>query len=162
MSVRQFPPVSALSFGIVPPAPVSFGHAWWRLNITAKNGSTVVAVGELEFRATVGGADQANGGTASASGTFSGFTPGGAFDNTGTTAWASASSALPQWIAYHFTAPVVVKQILVMSRDSGASDQNPTAWDVQFSDDGTTWTTAWSNTTASAWAANESRTFNSP
>jgi hypothetical protein len=117
---------------------------YWRLNITAGNGSFVGAR-EIEFRATAGGADLTSGGTAFATSNFDGTTvAANAFDNNTGTEWASDGSAFPQRIGYQFASPVDIKQVYYAPRTAGFSNQSPTAFNVQSSSDGVNYTTRWS------------------
>jgi hypothetical protein len=134
-------------------------HSYWRINVTANQGGTNgTAIDALEFRATVGGADQAfgSGGTPTASTTFSTFVAANAFDNTGGTVWSASSAAVPQWLRYQFPAPVDVLEIAITVNSSG--DGQPKNFDVQYSDDGTNWTTEWSEQGV-VWTLGETKTF---
>jgi hypothetical protein len=79
-------------------------HRYWRLNITAGNGSAYVGVEEVGLRTNPGGLTVTGSGTASASESYVTLPPADAFDLSNSTSWASNGSALPQWIKYDFGA----------------------------------------------------------
>ena len=136
-------------------------HAWWQLNCTGNDGGNAYGLLQLQFRTSIGGGQAATGGTATASETFDGA--GGPYDlshalaNTGLYSGVDASN--PQFLRYHFASAVDIAQIMIQARnDGGEQDQAPDTFDVQYSDDGTTWTTKWSVST-SGWGSGETRTF---
>ena len=136
---------------------------WWRLNITAVN-DVFTSIAELEFRATPGGADQANGGTATASSWFDGVAspPSKAFDNNagvGSSWLTLLADTPPQWISYHFLTPVSVQQISITVYTGSWA---PKSWDIQYSADGVSWTTAWSVADQTGWTNNSTRVFTAP
>jgi hypothetical protein len=145
-------------------------HTYWRiLLINVAQPNFAFGCREVELRATPGGADQATGGTATAGNSFSGsFLPANAFDDSTATAWASASwsgaSAIStNFLRYQFGSAVAVAGVLWNAR-AGSTEgrQSPsTSW-VQFSDDGTNWTTAWRIRDASNWSDGETRTYSDP
>lgn len=119
-------------------------HQYWRLYITEGNSATGVDIATLQMRATSGGADQCSGGTASASNAAGANPAVNAFDGSNTTTWqTTALPTLPVWLKYAFAAPVTVTQIAMVFSSAGYSFA-PKAFDVQFSDDNSSWTTAWS------------------
>jgi hypothetical protein len=136
-------------------------HLYWRVNVSANNGSPNTSIEELEFLATPSGSDQANGGTALASSEFSNHNAFRAFDNsTAGNPWASVST--PAWLGYQFVAPVWVSTITIQARDDSAAEQSPRDFTIQFSDDGTNWFTAWSVTNQTGWALAQIRRFTDP
>jgi hypothetical protein len=141
------------------------GHAYWRIYITAVQGGTGpnCSIGEMEFRATPGGADQASGGTAIANGFFDPYTPASAFDNSNFTRWASPGGQ-PSWLGYQFPSPVVVEQVAVRAPDidNYASSQMIKDFEFQWSDDGSSWTTAATYSGESTLAALEQRLYSVP
>lgn len=142
------------------PAPIP--AAMWRINITGSYSTDTykALLGEVEFRATVGGEDQANGGTASASSQST--APAGAFDNSTSGFWTSASTAeLPQWVSYTFTSPVTVAEVLLTSgATSVRAARAPSAFTVDYSTDaGASWVAVGAFTSSPAWGLSESRLF---
>lgn len=142
-------------------------HQFWRLAFMENNNlSFSMCVGEAQFRATPGGADQATGGTAAASTEFSGsFVAANAFDNVLTTLWGSVTSSLESafsWLRYQFPSPVEVAEVVIQARHDASAATAPRNFAVQHSDDGVTWTTAWVVIEQTGWAFSEARTFTDP
>lgn len=109
------------------------------------SGTVGVALSNLEFRATVGGADQLpvctnnNMGAAGLVIVSSEFSSNGyyAFDATTTgTSWLSTNS-MPQYLGFQFPVTVAVEQIQLYTDSS--SNFLPVDFKVQYSDDGITW-----------------------
>lgn len=141
----------------------STAHTYWRINITANGTSGAPTLATLEFHTKVGGTQAATGGTAIASGTDgTGDTAANAFDTDGSTKW-MGNTPNTGWLGYQFPAPVTVAEVAITNRsDFSYYDAAPHAFDVQSSDDGTTWTTVWS-VTAAPWSAQAmTQTFTNP
>ena len=138
-------------------------HRYWRLYITAGN-NTALEIGEVQLRSTSGGADLTGSGTASASTTYSGtYLPANAFDNSNSTAWGSASGDVSSaWLAYDFGVGVSHDIAEAVVQASTAPTYAPKDWAVQWSDDGSAWTTKWTVTGQTAWSASQARTFTAP
>lgn len=135
-------------------------HVYWRLESpTTSNGASVTSIAEAEMRATPGGSDQCTGGTATASSTFSTQVASLGFDNSGATYW--ASNELYGWLRYQFASAVSVAEVTMTSRNDASWAQIPGVIGVRYSDDGTTWTTAFRGAGAS-WAQGVTRTFTDP
>jgi hypothetical protein len=127
-------------------------HRYWRLIASAVNGGTNNMVcAEMELRATPGGADQASGGTALSSGITGGSPASNAFDNNATTNWVSNTALQPWWLGYDFGSAVSVQQVAWQAR-STRFDFCPITFNVQYSDDSSSWTTQWSGTWT--WSSN--------
>lgn len=139
---------------------------YWRIRVTDSHSTDTIFTNfsEIQFRATVGGADQATGGTASASSVLSGNVSSRAFDDDNATQWISNSGeAGPQWIAYDFGDEVDVKEIYLRPGSNGTlAARGPRDFDVQYSSDGGSWTTLDTITGEAAWSASESRTYTLP
>jgi hypothetical protein len=137
-------------------------HRYWRLNITAINGGSLIRIDEIELSEAAHGTSVAAGGTAAASSTFSGsFLAENAFTGAlGDSSWATPSGTTTGWISYDFGSGVT-KEIasVVLNVFASDTDRMPTAFDVQYSDDNSSWTTAWSVSSATGWAAGERRAF---
>lgn len=149
--------------GATPPAD---SHAYWRINITqsATLGIAYSSISGLEFRATPGGADQCSGGTAIADSYYgAGYEPENAFDHDTSTEWASAIG-LPHYIGYQFAAPVSVAQVAVIATDAayGSKSEAPGIFTIEYSDNGSSWTTAASPATQGSWGDSEVRLFSVP
>lgn len=122
---------------------------YWRIYISAcHDPAGVASATEIEMRATSGGADQTSSAYASASSYntgFGGLTPAKAFDNvTGFyNSWVASSSSLPQWIQQDFGAATTVAEI---AYSCFTYQGGPKDFDIQYSDDGSNWTTSKSYT----------------
>lgn len=140
---------------------------YWRLRITdiyATVETTRASLSEVQFRATVGGADQASGGTASAGATDGVNVAANAFDDDDGTYWRSGTSTSTRWIAYAFAAPVSVDEVAIKQRPDGVGvNEAPLTIVVEYSDDGVSWATAWTATTPKTWGDTiETRAFAAP
>lgn len=140
-------------------------HKYWRVKFFTNNGSAVTSVAELQMRATPGGADQCTGGTASASTEFNGtLTAAKAFDDTltGDSFWASNGAYVDgQWLRYEFATPVEVQEIALFER-VGEATQAPRSGAVEWSDDGSAWTQAWTWSTYGWRSVSDGRVFTNP
>ena len=139
-------------------------HSYWRIYITANNGASLLSIPEVEFRATVGGSDQASGGTA----VYGTQNPNGnpdnlaaaAFDNDTGTKWTSNSN-VPDYLGYHFASAVDVKEVSILGPTAGnGPTYAPKDFSIDYSDDGSTWTTVKGFTNETGWGAIEQRLFN--
>lgn len=140
---------------------------YWRIHITATDtNQTATSLGELQFRATVGGASLCTGGTASSSSDFdTSHAAAKAFDGTSSTIWSSVVGGVPAWLEYAMATASVVNQVVIAARDDTTSTfgQTPKDFTVQSSTDGgTTWNDEWSVTGQTGWTIGEIRTFNRP
>lgn len=120
-------------------------HKWWRIHIPHAEGvNFAYAIAQCELRATIGGANQATGGTATAK---SGTNPGNAFNGNNADFWednyGASVATRGSWLMYEAAAPIVVEEVMLGSR-TGAGNQLPKFVNIQFSDDGNNFTTAWS------------------
>lgn len=127
------------------PVPPTAGvpHRYWRVYVTANNSNGTTGYAgflELEMREALGGADQCTGGTASASGVDAGNVAANAFDNDTATRWYS-SGTLPSWIRYDFGAGNEKNIIEFAAKSPGVQQYTPRDFQLQFSDDGSTWGT---------------------
>lgn len=132
------------------------GHRYWRINMTANGGGSVAALLEMQFHTEANGfgLDSLEGGTESASSSFgSGHDPTGAiddnlFDTSPNNSWASTASSFPHWWKYDYGAgnECDVCGVGIIARAGSNANQVPTAFDIQWSDDNSAWTTKWSET----------------
>lgn len=123
------------------PVGGGFGvHEFWRVNMTeGQNTGQVRVVAELEMAEVEDGPDLCSGGTPIGS-HGSALDKSYAFDGDQNTDWSSGGSATG-WIGYQFNTPVDLAQIRLAG---GGMLQNGLRFGtVDYSDDGTTWTTAW-------------------
>lgn len=144
------------------------GHRYWRVYVTATNGSGFVGVSDIKMMADVNaGPDTGPDKTTIFSTEYStgNEKAANAFDNDPTAGpcWASSGAALPQWIGQDIpdTRPHVMR-VTIRSRSSADAAQAPKDFAIQYSDDGSSWTTAWSVTNQTGWGDYETRTFNRP
>lgn len=151
--------------------PDTGAHAYWRLSITDINTSlpavTLVGLAELQFREIANGpAHPATGGTVLGSSAASGTAAANVFDSDPSTAFtgtAAPSIGSPVTIGYHFTAPVSVQEVYIKAIATGFGGTvgaTPGIFDVQHSDNGTVWTTAFSvNATGPNWQFDKAEVF---
>lgn len=136
-------------------------HRYWRIYITEKSGAaTFSAIEELELRSSAGGADVTGSGTASANNS-SGGAAANAVDNDTGTIWATGAGALPHWWAYDFGAgnDQDIVEVSITSRSSTAGSA-PGAFQLQYSDDGSTWTTRLFCNVEGVWPVSTTHVFN--
>lgn len=143
-------------------------HAYWRLLTQANNGANFnVGLRRIQFRGYTGGPDQSAGGTPLSSSNYSAsytvafaYGPDNAALADANNSWATANNdKVGSWIGYHFPTPVPVGEVALLALKTDPNTQMPRDFDIQYSDNGTTWVTAKSITGASAWGAGELRTF---
>ncbi len=112
-------------------------HKYWSILCLGTPPSNF-SIGELILRAVVGGASIGGGGTAFASSTYIGYSAANAFDGNAASYWVSTSPNAR--LGVQFDVPVSLAQYGMQTTSFFA--QTPTAWLLQFSDDGVTWITA--------------------
>ena len=138
-------------------------HSYWRINITAAN--SWAALSELEFAAMAGGPNLCVGGSPVTGGNYPppGFDEANAFDGNTSShqdyTWASSVSS-SGWIGYHFASPVSVKEVRISARSQYS--QYPTAFSVDYSDDGVTWTQVVSYSGQTSWPYETLKAFAVP
>jgi F5/8 type C domain/NedA-like, galactose-binding domain len=135
-------------------------HRYWRINVTVGNaGAPYVGCAELGLRTNVGGLSVTSGGTASASENYPGLPPANAFDLSDATDWVSNGSALPQWLKYDFGSgnDKDIVEVEVVAR--APTTQTVNSFDVQYSDNNSSWTTLYSVAAAAAWGTSEHRVY---
>ena len=136
-------------------------HLYWRILVHAITSGNRVGIQEIEFKNTSQGPDLTGTGTAICSSQEQ--SPDGAFDNAINGAWFSNSGQAVdgQWIGYQFPSAVSIRYVTVMgSQDYPA--QSPTNFEIQYSDDGSTWTTAWAVTDPGNWNTGQYRYYHAP
>lgn len=143
-------PVASAASGIV-------ARRYWRIYITANNGDAFTSIAEMEMRLTPGGATQCVGGTAAASSSY--FNDNGSRAFNGSTlalnnTWVTQNVAPPHWCRYDFGAGVT-KQIqeIAIFPETGLLNRAPRDFDIQSSDDASTWETVKSFTGITGWTA---------
>jgi len=120
-------------------------HVYWRILIRQSFiAGTATSIQELEYLDTTG-TDLASGGTASASSVTGANTADKAFDNSHSTAWQSggipSGAGAPEWLRYQFASGVDPVAIRLTLNEPLGNSQAPADFDVQYSDNGSTWTT---------------------
>lgn len=141
-------------------------HRFWRVLILTGGNGSFYAIAELEMATAANGANVCTGGTPVKSGERVGFEATKAFDGikgvSGSTNCWSVAQAANQYLGYDFGVGVTkdIREIRMWSRGDSFYTQMLQDFRVQYSDDGSTWTTAveFSNNPA-AWAQNETRSF---
>lgn len=138
-------------------------HLHWRILTHATGGGSQVGIQEIEFKNTSQGPDLTGTGTTTASSSQSGQGPEGAFDNVISGAWFSDTGQAVdgQWIAYHFPSAVSIRYVTVMGSQD-YPDRSPTNFEIQYSDDGSAWTTAWAVTDPGNWNTGQYRYYHAP
>jgi hypothetical protein len=127
-------------------------HQHWRINVTTGMSTAWLALGELEMRTSVGGANVCTGGTASSS-NLPNSPASNAFDGSLTTYWQSGvAPTYPQFLRYSFAAPVDIVQVVLKATSNVTwAEYGPKDCDIQWSDDGTTWTTLFTASGMNVW-----------
>lgn len=147
--------------------PAAGAHRYWRMLVTAiEGGYSTVCLSELEFWDRRYARRAA--GTYSESGTSAVEHPGWAYDGlrqTGALAsgyWRSNAGAI--WIKLDAGSPIPMAAIVIWKAGitAGVSGSHIAAFDVQYSDDNATWTTAWSVGDASISGTTAPGVFNNP
>lgn len=132
-------------------------HLYWRLNCSANNGTTGIALAEFILRTTPGGAQAATGGTASSP---TGGTPANAFDGNNATMWvATVSVNAGGVLQYQFASAVDIVEYALTARNDSFIGDTPHHWTLEYSDNGTSWTVADTVRGQGAWASSEQRVY---
>lgn len=112
-------------------------HGWWRLTALSSQGGSIMDVGELGWHTELNGPNVAVGGTASSTN----GTPANAFDGSTATVW--RTTTFPSSLVYHFTSAILPVKVSIRLGDSTNSSLSwsPKSFRIEYSDNGTTWTT---------------------
>jgi hypothetical protein len=127
-------------------------HRYWRIKATTTNGTepNIVAVAEVEMYTSATGADVCTGGTALSDSNGYGTAASGAFNNTygDTSLWICNNTGTAAYIGYDFGSgnDKDIVQVGIWPRPSTWYYQAPQGFDIQYSDDGSSWTTSYSIT----------------
>lgn len=153
---------------------VGTGHIFWRVLMTATNGSaSTYEMREIQMRDTPGGPNLAVGGIAYASAQqSSSYVADFAFHPTDTTtadsghAWASGAVGT-QWLAYRFSSNVDIVEIVIGAPRTDSITQCASNFSVQYSDDSTdgsngTWTTLVAFTGKNKWILGRQMAYTAP
>lgn len=144
-------------------------HRYWRLYITANDGNaSFMGVTEVRLRNGSGTVVSHTNATSTPYSSSSDINASNdysrAWDNNLTdSGWLSATAASPQWTKVDLGNVNLPGPTEVMSFDLygswNAPDASPKDFELQWSDDNSTWTTAGAYTDETGWAANELRSF---
>lgn len=133
-------------------------HLYWRLNVSANNGSANLSVAELGLYVALGTSSAATGGTPTASTVNGSQTADKGFDASTSTYWQATTST--GWLKYQFASAVDIAVYTVAARnDSNQPTQAPKAWTLEWSDDGSAWTTVDTVTKQNQWGQGETRYY---
>ena len=127
-------------------------HRYWRISVSATGDNSGVCIAEMQLRTTIGGGTVTGSGTASASSTYSTFVPSQAFDGNTNTAWASFGGP-PQSLEYDFGVgnAYAIVEVSITGLSGYTETQAPTAFTIDYSDNGSSWyssdgiTTSWAS-----------------
>jgi hypothetical protein len=133
-------------------------HSYWRLNITAVATGKLAGIAKWIPLDSGGSAIATTGGTASASSNYPGQPASNAFDGNTSTFW--LSNAEPSWLQYQFASPVDIVSFTLTNPPSGNEDNCPQNFQLQYSDNGTTWTTLYTYKGVGWGSASNTLTFN--
>lgn len=140
-------------------------HRYWRCDVTA--GTTYIACAKLVWRLTSGGTDQTTTGGSGFADSF--YAPeslvvANAYDADINTKWASNGTGTAGYIGWDFGAgnEKDITAVAWTVRNDGSWAQVPSAMDIQWSDDGSTYTTEWSITSMPFTGAGQTIEFVEP
>jgi hypothetical protein len=138
-------------------APLNL-HRYWRIYSRLNGGNSgTTAIYELQLRTAVGGTTV----TGSGGATSSAGTAANAFDGNTATA-CNLTNAVGQWLKYDFGAGNERDIVEIAAVCDSSSGTNLNEFDIQWSDDGSTWTTAWSVSKPTGWTAGTTYVFTKP
>ncbi|MGS1014126.1 phage tail protein [Rhodanobacter sp. UC4450_H17] len=154
------------------PITVSGARRYWRIYITASDGSPDgSSIAELQLRAVSGGSTLCVGGVAAANATYSGtYIASKAFDANASTFWASSAVLGGPWIlAYQLPTTSQVAEVSIQVRPDGPTvyGQGPKDFRIQSSADSTTgldgtWVNEWAVSNQTGWTNGMTRIFTRP
>jgi len=152
-------------------APAGPGaHRYWRIFVTANNGSSFVGLTEA-FLLDAAGVNRTQQNTIGAAMASSELNPDNsafdAFNDSLFSGWLSSSASFPQWVRFDFGSPnaplprqpVELKQITVFPSWNVLA-ASPRDFQLQWSDDDVAYTTALTVTNQTGWVIGTGRTFN--
>lgn len=142
-------------------------HRYWRVYSMVSTDGTYTQFAEMEFRATAAGADTtAPAGTALGTAAPQAGTPAAAFANDGSTTILQYAALTDVWCGYDYGAASGGWQDIVEVAMMGAIGniaRTPQEFRVEYSDDATTWVTAWTvSTPVGAYTASAFTVFTKP
>lgn len=133
-----------------PSKPPLTASRYWRVLITDSN--IHAALGQLDMAGVVDGPSLCVGGTPSASSVYPGTMLANIFDGNPTEpGWAgNESNGKTGWVQYTFPSPVIIVQMRMIHR-LVSTGQSPRNFQIQKSDNGSTWTTTATYSDITAW-----------
>lgn len=134
---------------------------YWRVYSSTDQGaaSSWWCLGYLRFNTDSGWSDTL-GFTAISGGNLSGYPVANAFDPLLTESKRWIADTLPGWVGCNFDTPQIVTQVEITAHDVSAHmTQMPGEVLIEYSNDGSTWTTLETYNPAGAWTASQVRTF---
>lgn len=133
-------------------------HRYWRIWLDSTD-SAAAGCQLIEMFATLGGANIATGGTATAVSNYSGWSAPNAFNGTTSgNGWSSTGGSAPFWIQYDFGSAVNVVSFKWYARTGTEANQSPRTGRLAYSDDNVTWTDSFSFTEP-VWTSGAARTI---
>lgn len=127
--------------------PAAAAHRYWRVRMRMSYNASASTLGfsELEMKSAVGGADECVGGTAASRTATGGFGAALAFDDTTTSAYASAAGgAESEWVRYDFGADKDIREVTARGRDDpDLWRQMPRSGWIESSPDGVNFLARW-------------------
>lgn len=156
--------VDAYRYAVAGGAP----HRYWRVLITANDGSpSYCGASEIELRGAAGGPDlttsvNANIHTSASSSVNSDNQPANAFNNLLDSGWLSAVPST-SWVRWDFTSQGIGPQSIAEVTITGSwnvPSASPRDFQLQWSDNGTAWTTVKTVTGQTGWTgSSDTRVF---
>jgi hypothetical protein len=137
-------------------------HRYWRLATMNSSPGGGAAIAEVRLQTVFGGSTVTGSGTASASTTFSGsFLPANAFDGNTSTLWSAASADTSAWLEYDFGSGNAfdILGVSLTCRNDGFPQFSPSSFDLQYSDDNSTWTSVVGVKTCATWTGGAIQSF---
>lgn len=140
---------------------------YWRIFVTDTNYSggsagDAVAIAEVTWTDFFGASVPKPGTvTVTADSQFSGsYSADKAYDNNTASFWSGYGPAIPGWLKFDFGAGAefCMTQVAMRARNDSLHTQMPRDFQIQYSADGTTWTTYWQKAGA-VWSAGLQQTF---
>jgi len=145
------------TFSILPIATSRATARVWGVDVYA-NGGGWSSIAELEFMTSAGGADLCVGGVPWASRATVGDVPFRGFDDDNGTFWQAGIGVVEGRLQYTFATAPNPTHMALRARSAALSD-TPTAWRVQYTLDGITWTTVRDVSGETGWSASERRVY---
>lgn len=132
-------------------------HRYWRVNITSNNGAADTGFLELELYDALLGKNITSGGTASALQSTFGYGPEQLFDGSFQSNSGWRSTSMPTWAQYDFGTAKSIYGFGI--HGTNTAGQGPKDFELQWSDNNSTWTTYITVTNQTGWATGEIRRF---